>query len=117
MHYCALLLFALCALYMFWIKQGLLALLFVFCFVWQAERLLNTIFRFTTLDEKDCLEICRGRFSKSIIIALDDIIHYEKIRKHWGLSTYILIEYGYQHYISVLPDNEKDFLKLLQRNQ
>lgn len=68
---------AVLAIYFFWIKVPLLALVFMVFMVFVVERLIHTMYVFT---DEDRLIISQGRFSKKKILLLKDIEKVEKLK-------------------------------------
>jgi translation initiation factor IF-1 len=94
------------------------ALLVVIVIVMMIERVLHTTYTLL-LDEDEVqrLVIYRGRFSKSISIRVGDIVKVTRIKAVFGLSCYLLVQYGACHLISLQPDNEELFMAELNKRQ
>ena len=115
---CAISLFTLLAFYFLWNKMALPALMVVIVIVMMIERVLHTTY--TLLldeDEVEQLVIYRGRFSKPISIRVGDIVKVTRIKAVFGLSCYLLLQYGACHLISLQPDNEELFMAELNKRQ
>jgi hypothetical protein len=115
---CAILLFALLTFYFLWIKNVIPALLLVIALVIMIERVLHTTFTF--LQDEDGVQmliIYRGRFSRQQTIRVGDIVKVTKMRAVFGLSNYLLVQYGACHLISLQPDDENLFMAELNKRQ
>ena len=115
---CAISLFTLLAFYFLWNKIALPALLVVIVIVMMIERVLHTTYTFL-IDEDGVqqLVIYRGRFSKSISIRVGDIVKVTRMKAVFGLSCYLLVQYGACHLVSLQPDNEEQFMAELNKRQ
>ena len=81
------------------------------------ERMIHTTYTFTASDRGEVLRINRGRFSKPMTIAVDEIIRCTRMKTAFGLSYYLLIEYGARRIMSVTPDNSEAFIAELKKRQ
>ena len=61
--------------------------------------------------------IYRGRFSKSVSIRVGDIVKVTRMKAVFGLSCYLLMQYGACHLISLQPDEEELFMAELNKRQ
>ncbi|WP_018462616.1 hypothetical protein [Segatella paludivivens] len=115
---CAIALFTLLAFYFLWNKIAIPALLVVIVIVMMIERVLHTTYTFF-LDENGVqqLVIYRGRFSKPKSIRVGDIVKVTRIKAVFGLSCYLLMQYGACHLISLQPDDEELFMAELNKRQ
>lgn len=107
---CGIALCAGLALYLFWVKAVLLALLASLGLVLIVERTLHSEY---VIDE-DSLIIRRGRFSREVVIPLDDILTCEKMKSNFGLTTFLLVTTADNKLYMVQPDNESAFLRALK---
>lgn len=115
---CGISLFTMLAFYLLWNKMALLALLVVIVIVMMIERILHTTY--TLMNDENGVEqlvIYHGRFSKSKSIRVGDIVKVTRIKAVFGLSCYLLVEYGACHLISLQPDNEELFMAELNKRQ
>ncbi len=101
--------------YFFWHRAGVhviigFALMMVTIVV--LERVVHTTY---TITDEGCLEIYRGRWSKLQRIPLSDIVSMEIRKSPLGLTRYVLIEYGANHFVSVQPDNEENFIQEIRK--
>lgn len=108
---CGILLFAGLALYLFWVKAVVFGLLFVVLNVMLLERVLHS--RYTITD--DGLTVYRGRFAKSHTIPLTHIRYCTAMRSTFGLSRYLLLEYGEHGCIALEPAQEAAFMDCLAK--
>ena len=115
---CAISLFTLLAFYFLWNKIAIPALLVVIVIVMMIERVLHTTYTFF-LDENgvEQLMIYRGRFSKPKSIRVGDIVKVTRMKAVFGLSCYLLMQYGACHLISLQPDDEELFMAELNKRQ
>lgn len=115
---CGISLFTMLVFYLLWNKMALLALLVVIVIVMMIERVLHTTY--TLMNDENGVEqlvIYHGRFSKSKSIRVGDIVKVTRIKAVFGLSCYLLVEYGACHLISLQPDNEELFMAELNKRQ
>lgn len=120
---CVLLLFILLICYLFWVKQALVGLIVAIIVVLMTERQLHT--SYTLLYSRDAhneseqafLMIDKGRFSHTKRIALSDIVRCTPISVNFGLSHYVLIEYGHHHIVAVQPNDEQTFIDEIKKRQ
>lgn len=114
---CGIVLFSLLAFYMFWIKAALLGMLLMFVVVGMVERVLNTNYKFTENERGEVLLISNGRFSRTKELLLNEIVECRRVKVSFGLSQYLLLEYGMNKIVGVQPDNMEEFLKELKKRQ
>lgn len=109
--------FALLVVYLFWIRGTiniLLGLVFVIYLVFFIESVINTTYKFT---DDGLLVIDKGRFSKKQSIPVNEIIKASKRSSQFKFSRYILLEYGANKTVSVLPEDEEAFMDELVKRQ
>lgn len=99
--------------YLFWQKYALLGAVVAVLAVLVIEQVLHSCYTF----DGDSLLIHRGRFRRSYVIHVNEIIKCTPMRTTFGLVHYLLIQYGAGHIIDVEPENEKEFMKELKRRQ
>lgn len=114
---CGITLFSLLACYLFWHKAALPGMFVAVIVVLMIERMIHTTYTFTASDRGEVLRINRGRFSKPMTIAVDEIIRCTRMKTAFGLSHYLLIEYGARRIMSVTPDNSEAFIAELKKRQ
>lgn len=120
---CGLALFTMLVVYLFWIKQAIFGLLVVIIIVGMIERVLHTTYTFACVkpidrDEKmEFLLIDKGRFSRSQSVPLRDVVQCKVMHTNFGLSHYLLIEYGAHHLVAVQPKDEQAFVEELTKRQ
>ncbi|NDV57571.1 PH domain-containing protein [Bacteroides sp. 519] len=116
-QYVYLVLIGLLAFWMLWIKAILLAVLCMLLLVFLIERFIHTTYTITT---DNLLKIYLGRFAKIRPIRIEDIITIERRQSPLGKLTntsFVLIQYGINKYVSVLPVKEAEFIELLEKNR
>ncbi len=105
----AMLIGAAVAIWAFWIKQALLAIVFLLMLIILIERAIHTTYTLTT-DGK--LIIYNGRFMKGKEIDLKDIHKVERF-SNW-LTHGVVVHYGDGRFVPLQPVNEEEFLKALR---
>lgn len=97
-------------IYLIWEGNGLLiaaSLVFLLIII---ERSVHTEYKLSQTE----LIIDNGKLSKTIIIPISDIKRIERIRKlrigHKAIINYLIIVYGDEKTISVIPQHEEDFI-------
>lgn len=108
---CGILLCAACALYLFWVKAVVAALLLTIVVVVLTERVLHSEY----VVGEGVLRICRGRFSKERTIRLEDIVECTARRGAFGLSHFLVLEMKEGRLILVEPENEDAFIKAIKQ--
>lgn len=114
-QYAYLILIGLLAFWMLWIKAIIPAALLMLLIVFLIERFIHTTYTITTNND---LVLYMGRFGKTRTIKLEKIISAEKRQSHLGRFTntsFVLIQYGANKYVSVLPVKEREFIDLLEK--
>lgn len=101
--------------FLLWDKSIILAAICMVMLVFLIERFIHTTY---TITADGRLILSTGRFSKSKIIWLKDIVSIEcrNSVKIGGFSVlrYVMIGYGTGRYVSVLPLKEQEFVDLLE---
>lgn len=110
---CGIALLAMLTFYLFWEKMVVVGLVVVVALVVMMERVIHTSYTFT----EDKLFINKGRFSKKQEILLNEIIHCIPMSSLFGISHYLLLEFGAGHLASVQPEDEDSFQKELKERQ
>lgn len=103
------------AVYLFWFRSllhAVIGILIVLLLVFMIERVIHTSY---TLTDDGYLLISYGRFFHSKRIPISDIIKISKHNTSLKMSHYILIEYGADNMVSVLPEDENSFIEELNR--
>ena len=108
---CGIILCLVAAFWLFWVKMVILGAFMALGVIWMCERVLNTEY----ILYKDKLVIRRGRLSRDKTIALCDIIHCRVVSVNFGLSHYLLIQYGDDRMTYVEPQNEAAFMACLKK--
>lgn len=114
---CGITVFSLLAFYLFWMKMAILAVVVAIIIVVMIERVIHTTYCFTATEEGDVLVIDRGRFSRKTVIRVGDIVKCTPMKTSFGLSRYLLIEYGAGHLTSVQPESDASFVAELKKRQ
>lgn len=101
--------------YLIWEGNGLLiaaSLLFLLIVI---ERSIHTEYKLS----QDELTISNGKLSRTVVIPVSDIKRIERIRRvrigHKALITYLVIVYGDEKTVSVIPQHEEDFINQLMK--
>lgn len=116
-------LFTMLVIYLFWIKQAVFGLMVVIIIVGMLERMLHTTYTFACVkpvdrdEEMEFLLIDKGRFSRNQSIPLRDVLQCKVMYVNFGLSHYLLIEYGAHHLVAVQPEDERAFVEELTKRQ
>ena len=108
---CGVLLFALLAIYLFWIKAAVAGCILIVFNVLLIERVLHSEYIF----DDDTLTIYRGRFAKARTIRVADIKACRPIKTAFGMSHYLRGGRKGQRVVGVEPKQEASCIKHLQR--
>ena len=114
---CGITVFSLLAFYLLWQKAALTGLFVAVIVVLMIERMIHTTYTFTVSERSEVLRIDRGRFSRPTVIAVNEIVRCTLMKTAFGLSHYLLIEYGERRMVSVTPDNSEAFIAELKKRQ
>lgn len=114
---CGITVFSLLAFYLLWQKAALTGLFVAVIVVLMIERMIYTTYTFTVSERSEVLRIDRGRFSRPTVIAVNEIVRCTLMKTAFGLSHYLLIEYGERRMVSVTPDNSEAFIAELKKRQ
>lgn len=110
---CSIALFALLAFWLFWQRMPVVALAVVVVVLMMMERVLHGSYTLTA----DRLLIDRGRFARCREIRLCDIVRCTPMTGIFGLSHYLLIEYGAGRLTTVQLSEEAVFIRELKKRQ
>lgn len=110
---CSIALLAVLAFWLFWQRMPVVALMVVVVVVLMMERVLHS--SYTLTDE--WLFIDRGRFARRREIRLCDIVRCTPMTGVFGLSRYLLIEYGAGRLTTVQLSEEAAFMRELKKRQ
>ena len=110
---CSIALFALLAFWLFWQRMPVVALAVVVVVLMMMERVLHGSYTLTA----DRLLIDRGRFARRREIRLCDIVRCTPMTGIFGLSHYLLIEYGAGRLTTVQLSEEAAFMRELKKRQ
>ena len=114
---CGITVFSLLAFYLLWQKAALTGLFVAVIVVLMIERMIHTTYTFTVSERSEVLRIDRGRFSRPTVIAVNEIVRCTLMKTAFGLSHYLLIEYGERRMVRVTPDNSEAFIAELKKRQ
>lgn len=102
-------------IYLIWEGNGLLiaaSLVFLLIII---ERSVHTEYKLSQNE----LIIDNGKLSKTISIPISDIKRIERIRKfrigHKAIISYLIIVYGDEKNVSVIPQHEEDFINQIMK--
>lgn len=111
---------ALCALlmfYFFWVKAAVVSLLLLIVGVGMIERVLNTTYTIGESDGQYFLLVDKGRFSFQTMVSVADVKRIIPMSRLFGLSRYLLVEYGEGRLLSVEPEEEEEFIAEIKKRQ
>ena len=81
------------------------------------ERVLHTTYVVGQTDEGYFLLVDKGRFSFPTLLPVADIRRIVPINRLFGLSRYLLVEYGENRMLSVEPEDESEFIAEIKKRQ
>lgn len=105
------------ALFFFWQRTGVTALLGMVLFALTAmvvERLVHTEYEFT---EDGHLMVRRGRWTAVKSIPLTDITGVKEEGAMFGFVKYVLVSYGANHHVALQPANADAFIEEMAKRQ
>ncbi|MDE7378053.1 MAG: hypothetical protein K2N13_03725 [Paraprevotella sp.] len=111
---CCLLPSTVLAVYFFWIRLPLAALLFLLAMVFIVERLIHTTYTFT---DKGELHISKGRFARRETVALREVEHVEICRSGWFRTDVVVITCAGGCSRSVTPMAMEEFCHVLLKRK
>ena len=115
-QYLLLIVFAATAFIFLWFKYSLAAILLVFLLIFIIEKIIHTTY---TVTKDNKLVVYRGRFARKIIIPLADVTALRRGNSmkfgRFSVTSYILVEYGENRFVSVMPIKEDEFVKLIDK--
>ena len=114
---CAITIFLMLAFYLFWIKMAIVGVVVVAFVLLIIERVLHTKYVFSTDDKGEWLTIHKGRFARSRVIAVNEIIRWTSMKTSFGLSRYLLLEYGAGKLAAVQPESDEAFILEIRKRQ
>ena len=104
------------AVYAGWTRNGLILALALLMLVLLIERMIRTTY---TVSDTE-LTIHTSRFARDRVIPLSSILRVERISsiRLFGrsFSSFLLITYGDNQEVAVIPTNEADFIKKIKYN-
>ena len=103
------------ALWCFLMRTGMSPLFGLLCLLLGAaavDRMVHTEYVITTDDR---LIIKRGRLSKPLVIAIDEIVEIHEVRGMFFVAGHIVIVYGMGHMGSEQPADPEGFIKEVKR--
>ena len=102
-------------IYLIWEGNGLLIAASLVFLLIVIERSIHTEYKLS----QDELTISNGKLSKTVVIPVSDIKRIERIRKvrigRKALITYLIIVYGDEKSVSVIPQHEEDFINQIMK--
>lgn len=104
-------------IHLFWYRSSinaLMALILSGFLLIVIDKMINSTYTFTD-DFK--LIIRNGKFSKEMVIMINEITDAKIVEVKVFKRKYVLINYGADHEIGVRPDGEQRFLRELKRRQ
>ena len=97
-------------------RLGLCAVLMLLLLVVVVERIVHTTY---TITADGRLVVSCGRFSRPRVVALRDVVRVERCRRMrvggYSLFAYLLVTYGPEKAVAVMPVREDDFVETLTR--
>jgi len=115
---CGIIVFALLMFYFFWQKTIVPAVLLMAIVICMIDRMLHTEYRFENHDGVGMLVVDHGRFSVSKAVRVSDITRCSKINRLFGLSRFLLLEYGSKGSVLMVEPNDEDaFIKEIEKWQ
>lgn len=101
-----------------WCKIIVPAVLLMLMLIVVIEQIIHTQYTVTT---EGTLEIYRGRFIRKKVIPLSEITSIRKDGSmkfgRFSVTDFVLIEYGKEKFVSVLPIKEQEFMELIERRR
>lgn len=114
---CGIAICVLLMIYFFWTKTAIVSLLLLIIGVGMIERVLHTTYTVGKADDQYFLLIDKGRFSFQTLVPVADIRRIIPMRRLFGLSRYLLVEYGEGQMLSVEPEDEDEFIAEIKKRQ
>lgn len=106
------------AVYFLWNRMPVGCVAMLLLLVMAIERVIHTTYTITT-DGR--LVVSYGRFQKPVVIAVREVRRVEKLRGlHFGrhcLVEYLLVCYGDEKHVAVMPVKEDEFLETLHKRR
>ena len=114
---CGIALCVLLMIYLFWIKVAIVSLFLLIIGVGMIERVLHTTYTVGETDEGYFLLVDKGRFSFPTLLPVSEIRRVIPMNRLFGLSRYLLVEYGENRLLSVEPEEENEFIAEIKKRQ
>ena len=114
---CGIALCVLLMIYFFWIKVAIVSLFLLIIGVGMIERVLHTTYTIGETDEGYFLLVDKGRFSFPTLLPVSEIRRVIPMNRLFGLSRYLLVEYGENRLLSVEPEEENEFIAEIKKRQ
>ncbi|MEG2574195.1 MAG: PH domain-containing protein [Bacteroides sp.] len=115
-QYVYIFLLAAIAFYSLWMKLILVAAVLMLLLIVIIEKVIHTTYTFTP---DGMLIISYGRYARKLTIRIDTITKIEKKNSmnfaRFHATEYLLIEYGQEKYVSLMPVKEDDFIVHIQQ--
>ncbi len=106
------------AIYFLWNRMPIGGVVMLLLLVGTIERVIHTTYTITTDGQ---LIVSYGRFQRPVVIAVRQVQRVEKLRGlHLGrhcLVEYLLICYGEEKHVAVMPVKEDEFLETLHKRR
>lgn len=106
------------ALLFLWTMMPLCGLVMLLLLIVAIERVIHTTYTITT---DGFLIISHGRFQQKKELSLQDVKRVEKLRSfrigRFCLVEYLLVFYGNEKHVTVMPVKETEFLETLQKRK
>ena len=103
------------SIYLFWEGNGLLIAGSLLLLLIVIERSIHTEYQLS----EDSLTINNGKLSRKKVIPMQTIKRIERIRRlrigHSALISYLVIVYGNEETIAVMPQHEEDFITQIMK--
>ena len=107
---CGIALCVLLMIYFFWIKVAIVSLFLLIIGVGMIERVLHTTYTVGETDEGYFLLF-------PTLLPVSEIRRVIPMNRLFGLSRYLLVEYGENRLLSVEPEEESEFIAEIKKRQ
>lgn len=115
-HYLSMILFTVLLLYGFLERNALCAFVGMMLLVLLIERLIHTTY---TLTPQGTLIVYKGRFSKKLIISVNEIHAVEQVSSMrvggYSLMRCLMLTYGSNRHEALMPIKEEEFIRVLHK--
>ena len=115
---CTIILFAVVAFWLIWQKMALWGFAVAVVTVIMTGWMLNTIYTFHRNEEGiETLVVSHGKYGHANCIRISDIVKVTPMKAVFGLSHYLLVQYGNNHLISLQPEDERALIAEIKKRQ